>query len=324
MSAAFLHQACVYGSDDEFLAMAVPFIEDGLKLGQRVLVTTTAANLELLHDQMGSDANGIDYAESAYFGRRPPQRSTAFYRYWSRNRSAVRILAEPIWTGRSRREVAAWKRMEAGLNVVLADTDIWMICPYDARILDSDILADARRTHPECVVGRHSTSSPDFVAPEQFAISCRTDLLPERVIDPVELFGFDGDLGALRQFVIGRAAQLDLSDERTAMFSIAVGEAITYLLKLDIDQVGVRIHSLAGQVVCSLRTDRPHGGHPFLGFRPPQLREEPGDGLWLTHQICEWVDIRSDDAGSTIELAMPGPHAEEALQTDTVRLPFGG
>ncbi len=36
--------------------------------------------------------------------------------------------------GRSDSEVVAWTRMESSLNVVLAGTSIWMICPYDARV----------------------------------------------------------------------------------------------------------------------------------------------------------------------------------------------
>lgn len=157
--AEMVHQAGIYGSAEEFLAMAVPFIEDGLALGEPVLVTTTPANLELLGDALGARAQQLDYAETAYFGRRPPQRVDAFHRYWRRHAGAapggrVRILAEPVWTGRAAAEVTAWRRMESGLNVLLADTGIWMICPYDARVVDPAIVADARRTHPARMDGR--------------------------------------------------------------------------------------------------------------------------------------------------------------------------
>jgi hypothetical protein len=35
----------------------------------------------------------------------------------------------------------------------------------------------------------------------------------------------------------------------------------------------------------------------------------PDNSLWMTDQICEWLDISSDAGGCTIELAMPGPPA---------------
>ncbi|EWM13703.1 MEDS domain-containing protein [Kutzneria sp. 744] len=315
MESGFLHQGCIYGSDAEFLSMAVPFVRDGLCRGEPVLVTTTAANLDLLQDVLGTQASDVDYAESAYFGRRPPQRATAFQRYWARHRptapgGAVRILAEPVWVGRSRREVAAWKRMEAGLNVVLADTTIRMICPYDTRVVDAAIIEDARRTHPEVVAGRRAEPCSQFVAPEEFA---RRQAQPKSWWGDADGARFDGDLTATRRHVLDEATQLLPSEDSVTMFSIAVGEAMTYLHRRDIARVTAWVRLAAGRVVCTVRSDQPLADlHPFVGFRTPALREQTGDGLWLTNQICEWLDISSDDSGFTIELAVPGPRAEEA------------
>ncbi|MFB9907824.1 anti-sigma factor RsbA family regulatory protein [Allokutzneria oryzae] len=325
MKPEFLHQSCIYGSDAEFLAMAVPFVREGLRRGEPVLVTTTSANLELLHDVMGAEANKIDYAESAYFGRRPPQRTTAIHRYWSRHQpttstGAVRILAEPVWTGRSRREVAAWKHMEAALNVVLADTRIWMICPYDTRLVGADIIENARRTHPECVVGCRAEPSAQFMAPEEFT---RPRTSPQPMENAAGLFRFNGDLTAVRRYVLKKAAAL-LSEDAAAMFGVAIGEAITYMVDQGVDRAVVWVRPAAGRVVCTLRSDQPLDNvHPFVGYRPPDLRERPGDGLWLTNQICEWLDISSDASGCTIELAMPGRGAEEIRHTESNRLAFG-
>jgi hypothetical protein len=121
----------------------------------------------------------------------------AFDRYWrrhdpGRDGAQARILAEPVWTGRSAREIAAWKRMESALNVALARASIFMICPYDTRI----------------------TSISD----------------------------------------------------------------------------------------------------PFLGLRPAGLDAAPGDGLWLTSQICDWMDIRSSADGGTIRLQVPGQRNAETAQ----------
>ncbi|SDM82245.1 MEDS domain-containing protein [Allokutzneria albata] len=326
MKPDFLHQCCIYGSDAEFLAMAVPFVRDGLHRGEPVLVTTTSANLELLHDVMGTEAGKIDYAESAYFGRRPPQRTTAIHRYWERNQpttptGAVRILAEPVWAGRSRREVASWKHMEAAFNVVLADTGIRMICPYDTRGVGEDIIENARRTHPECVVGHRAEPSAHFVAPEELA---RPRTSPRPLRGATGLFRFEGDLTATRRYVLETAAALLVSEDAVAMFGIAVGEAITYLVNQGIDRAVVWVRSAAGRVVCTLHSEQPLDTvHPFLGYRPPGLSERPGDGLWLTNQICEWLDVSSDASGCTIELAMPGRRAEEIRHGESSRLAFG-
>ena len=71
----------------------------------------------------------------------------------ARGSARVRILAEPVWAGRSAREIAAWTRMESALNVALAPASISMICPYDTRTLDPGIVADALRTHPARIAG---------------------------------------------------------------------------------------------------------------------------------------------------------------------------
>ncbi|QUQ68755.1 MEDS domain-containing protein [Kutzneria sp. CA-103260] len=320
MKSGFLHQGCIYGSDAEFLSMAVPFVQDGLRRNEPVLVTTTAANLDLLQGALGTQASDVDYAESAYFGRRPPQRATAFQRYWTRHRpaaprGAVRILAEPIWFGRSRREVAAWKRMEAGLNVVLADTTIWMICPYDTRVVDAAIVEDALRTHPECVAGCQAEPSAQFVTPAEFA---KRQAPPPRLPwDDADVVRFDGDLAATRRHVLDEATRLLQAEDSEAMFSIAVGEAMAYLHQRGIEWVTAWVRLAAGRVVCTVHSAQPLDDlPPFVGFRTPALCEQTGEGLWLTNQICEWLDISSDDSGCTIELAVPGPHHAEEHHVD--------
>ena len=41
----FEHRACVYGSDRQFLEMALPFLETGLANGEPVLAVTTRPTL---------------------------------------------------------------------------------------------------------------------------------------------------------------------------------------------------------------------------------------------------------------------------------------
>jgi MEDS: MEthanogen/methylotroph, DcmR Sensory domain len=311
MTSGLRHQCCLYGSDAEFVTMAVPFVGDGLARGEPVLVATTSANLELLRDAMGEEADNVDYAESAYFGRRPPQWAAAIHRYWDQHGgSAVRVIAEPVWTGRSHREVEAWQRMEAGVNVVLADADIRLICPYDTRIVELGIVDDARRTHPEFVTGSEIRPSADFMAPADFA---RTHATAGTEAVSGDFYRFDGDLGAVRRYVLDKATPLLPDEDAVATFGIAVGESITYLLRNGISGLSVWVRPSAGRVVCTLRGDRPLPVQPFVGFRPPGQELADGDGLRLTNQICEWLDVSSDQTGCVVELAVPGHRAAEAF-----------
>jgi MEDS: MEthanogen/methylotroph, DcmR Sensory domain len=324
MKESFLHQGCIYGSDAEFLAMAVPFVQDGQRRGEPVLVATTRPNQELLHDVIGRETEGVEYADDGRLGDRPPQQATAIHRYWTRHQpaGAVRVLAEPDWTGRSGREVEALNRMEAALNVVLADTRIWMICPYDNRVVKADVIEDVRRTHPECVVGRRAEPSAQFMSPEEFT---KPRTCPQPQGNVADLFRFEGELAAVRRYVLTMATALLRSDEdAVGMFGIAVGEVIAYVARQGVERAAVWVRPAAGRVVCTLHSDKQLDHvHPFVGYRPPGVVEQPGDGLWLTNQICEWLDVTSDASGFTIELAMPAEAADDLRRAEKSRLSFG-
>jgi anti-sigma regulatory factor (Ser/Thr protein kinase) len=317
-AAAFTHRACIYDSDEQFLAMAMPFLEEGLDRGDPVLAVTTPANLELVSASLGARGADVDYAESAFFGRRPAQRVAAFHRYWKRDAERtgirVRILAEPVWAGRSSREIAAWTRMEAALNVALAPTTISMICPYDMRILPLAILANARSTHPEQVDGSHTTPCPEYGDPADFARACDASPLSSPPPSAAE-FQFTGDLRGVRRFVADRAAAHGLPADRAGMLVLAAGEIATYAKNHAAGRATVRTWEQPGMVVCDFRLPPAAiDGDPFLGLRPAELEPEPGDGLWLAGQICDWIEIRSGDESSTIRLHVASRHNEEMAQ----------
>jgi hypothetical protein len=312
----FRHDAAVYSSDEEFLAMAVPFVADGVDRGEPVLVTTTPANIDLLRDALGPRADAFDHAETAYFGRRPPERATEFFRYWQRKAPSgagrnVRVLAEPLWAGRTERDVRAWRRMESGLNVVLADTNVWMICPYDTRVVSDEGIAHALKTHPADVRGTESIPSADYVDPVEYAAACDAVPLPDRPADAAVL-PLRGDLNALRRFIVGGAVDLGLSEERAAMLTVAVGETLAFLR----DDGHVALWAHEGAVVCELSGAGGARLDPFAGFRPPEVRPpaEPGDGLWITRQICETVDIRIGHGSTVFRLRIAGPRSAEVVR----------
>ncbi|MFI0352103.1 anti-sigma factor RsbA family regulatory protein [Actinomadura sp. 9N407] len=308
---SFLHQASVYGSDADFLAMALPFVQEGLDAGDQVLVASTAVNIDLIGGALGDRGDEAEFAETGSFGRRPPQRVAGFHRYWCRARrrgGRVRVLAEPVWTDRAERDVADWHRVESGLNVALAGTDMWMICPYDARMVPAAILAEARHTHPSMVVGRESRDCPEYTDPVAYARERDAAApLPAPCEDAPE-FVFADDLRPLRRFVADRAAVLGMADPADA--ATAAGEVGTYL-----SQVGgpaqVRLWLEPDAVVCDFHQESGRIADPFAGFRPPDLRPRPGDELWLARQLSERLEIRSTGEGCTVRLFWRPPRSVE-------------
>jgi hypothetical protein len=324
---AFQHWLCVYDDDQQLLQTAVPFLTEGLDLGEPVLAVATPANLELLGTALKDRGGDVDYADSAFFGRRPPQRLAALYRYWKGRGAArdgsqparrVRILAEPMLAGRSSREVAAWTRMEAALNVTLAPTSITMTCLYDARTLGQDIVSGALATHPVQVAGAHRSPSAHYADPAAFVRSCDTGPLPDPPADAAA-FEFDGDLRRLRRFIADRAAVHGVTADRADMLVLAVSEVGAYLKSRWPASATVRAWEQPGAVVCDFRQPGASISDPFIGLRPAELVPGDGDGLWLTNQICDWMEIRSGAGGCTIQLQVPSRHDQEMVAEPRIR-----
>ncbi|RKS67739.1 DcmR-like sensory protein [Actinomadura pelletieri DSM 43383] len=307
---AFVHHGCVYAGDEEFLRMVVPFVDEGLRRDEPVLVTTTPANLDLVRAALGRHARHVDYAETAFFGRRPPQRVAGFLGWRHRHPRAarVRILAEPVWAGRSARQIEAWECMESALNAVLADTGIHMICPYDARTVEPEIVRNAHRTHPHMVDGTEVSASSGYVEPVSF-VRGRETPLRDRPGDAVTLT-FTGDLSRMRHAIVMESAMLGLAGEQLMIFAAAVSELLT---GADGEALpSVALWARPGEVVCDIHLPATTSLDPFIGLHPPTLDPRPGDGLWLARQICDHLDVRPGRDGTTIRLHTPNVRVAEA------------
>ncbi|MFI1798582.1 anti-sigma factor RsbA family regulatory protein [Streptomyces sp. NPDC020379] len=313
----FVHHACLYGSDAEFLAMAVPFVRAGLAAGEPVLAATTSANIELLRAALGDGARALDTAETAYFGRRPVERVLAFLRYHERRARPglrMRMIAEPVWSGRSARQRAEWKRMESGLNLLLAALPLWMVCPYDTRTVPADVIEAACATHPARLDGEHVTPCAAYRDPAAYTASPPPPDPPppaSAVLAPPT-----ADPAALRRFARARAAAAGLGGERLALAELAVHEAADHLLEA---AEGARVTLSAwqepGALVYDLWRPGPHSAPvPALaGYLPPGADRGGEDGLWLARRLSDFLDVRLRDGGTRITLRVAGPTDAEAL-----------
>jgi hypothetical protein len=221
----------------------------------------------------------------------------------------VRILAEPVWAGRSSKQVAEWQQMESGLNTVLADTRIWMICPYDARTVAPEIIATSRRTHPVAVTGRETEACEEYLDPASF-VEASTEALPDAPATAA-VYEFGGDLGGLRQFTRTQADGYGLTGERADLLVIAVGEVAEYLMQHGSGPATLRMWEEFEAVVCDVHDPAGRIDDPFLGYRLPGEAAKDTDGLWFVRQICDRVELRSGDAGCAVRLFAPSVRAEE-------------
>lgn len=301
-SSTMAHQVCAYSSDAEFLATALPFVEGGLSAGEPVLAATTADNIALLRAALGLRADLIDYAETSAFGRRPPERLTGFDRYWrSQAGVRVRILAEPVWAGRSRRERIAWAHMESSLTALFADTRMWMICPYDRRTVPGGVLAEAYRTHPEAITGTAVRPSTRYVPPEVFGSGRVLEDGPSIPAAPMCVSFTAAELLTVRDRALAYTDAAGVPGARARDLTRALDELASNVVMHGAGRGRVWFWSEEDELVCEV-SDRSSGRplDPMEG-RPPRLGER-GRGLWRVRRLCDRVHIRSQNGRTVVRV----------------------
>lgn len=55
----FVHTAALYGSDEDFLSVVVPFLQGGLTAGEPTLLGVAARQQRLIGDALGDVAGGL-------------------------------------------------------------------------------------------------------------------------------------------------------------------------------------------------------------------------------------------------------------------------
>ncbi|MDQ1467450.1 MAG: hypothetical protein QOH10_1865, partial [Actinomycetota bacterium] len=168
------HRLLTYGSDDEFVEAAVPFIAAGIEESDGLLAVTTKARIGLLRDALDERSRPVEFADSADWYRSPLAALNGYRAFVQQKYEAgapwVRIVGEPVWTGRSDAEITSWIRYESLLNLALASLPATIVCPYDTRSLPTAVVADARLTHPEVAHGGDATTNPTYREPEDFLL----------------------------------------------------------------------------------------------------------------------------------------------------------
>ncbi len=168
------HRVLPYGSDEAFLARAVPYLAEGVEQRSRVLAVTTPAQIALLREGLGDHADHVEFADSAEWYSSPNAALDSYRTFVHDNVDAgaswIHILGEPVWVGRSDAERTAWTRYESLLNLAFAFAPATIVCPYDTRLTPLGVVDDAYKTHPESSDATETTPSPHYRDPERFLL----------------------------------------------------------------------------------------------------------------------------------------------------------
>jgi anti-sigma regulatory factor (Ser/Thr protein kinase) len=297
------HGALIYGAEDEYVAIAAPFVEQGLERHEPVLAVTTPRNFELLSNALGTRAEGVEFRDSGEWYHNPSHTLLAYERYVEHADSdRVRIVGEPVWDGLSTAAMTEWTRYESLLNVELALAAVSLLCPYDTRALPEAIVAQARRTHPELHGSSGVGPSPEFTDARTLSGELDRAALDEPQ-GPVSEHLVTHDLHGVRQFAIEQAHGAGVAPKRALDALLAVQEIAANVVAHGPGNGTVRAWRTNGELIYEVRDTGPGLADPLVGHLTldPALRGEPR-GLWIARLLSDLVEVRSDGTGLVVRL----------------------
>src|SRR5690242_18535527 len=110
----FRHEALIYDGSQEYLAATVPYLQEGLEAGERMLVAAGPEQTALLRAELGTDANRIEFAEMREVGRNPASIIPLWRDFVDAAGGApIRGIGEPVWAARSRAALEECQRHES-------------------------------------------------------------------------------------------------------------------------------------------------------------------------------------------------------------------
>ena len=298
---SLIHIALPYHGDEEFIGGIVSFLEAGFEADEPALVFAPTANLDLVRAELNGSTSAVTFLDATGLARNPARiipEALRFTDQYSGRR--VRIVGQGIWPGRSGAELREFVRHEALVNVLFADVAAMILCPYDAVGLDASVVADAGRTHSHVIMDGAVRHSPLYVDPlVTLSVSAGFPAPPENA----DRFGFGhGDSGALRRFVLDRANRFGLGGERARDLMLAVSEATSNTVAHTEHGGTLLMWSDAEAVICEV-SDRGHivVAH-LVGRRTPPTDSPRGRGIWIMNQVCDLVQLHSDETGTVIRM----------------------
>jgi len=305
----FRHEALFYNGDDGFLRGTLPFLREGMQIGEPTLVSVGAPRAALLREALAEDAARVRFIDMRDVGRNPARVIPAWREFLLEHAGharGVRAIGEATWPGRSAAELDEWARHDALLNVAFSYGPPWrLLCPYDLDALDRDVIDAARLTHPvlmhEGASRRNGAYLPFEHAPGPF-----NGILSAPPSEHQQLSFTRLGLGALRRLVGAHAADAGLSDGASDELVLAVNEIATNSIQHGGGGGTLRVWPEPAALVCEVR-DRGFIEDPLVGRMAPPIEQDGGRGLWLVNQLCDLVQIRSAPSGTVVRVHMQRP-----------------
>jgi hypothetical protein len=301
---SYRHEAFLWKGRAGFVDGLLPFIEEGIDAGEAVMVAATPEHGSWLSDSLGPRASEVHFADMTQLGRNPARIIPACQQFLD-DRSGygrpARAIGEPLWDGQRPEQVLECQLHEALMNLAVdPDLPFWVLCPYDAEHLDAEVLAEASRSHPALTTTGSYAGSRSYRGHHHAETLFAADLPPiEGPVTEIEVT--PADLAAAAEAVTLQAASGDLGSDQVISLADTVRRLADDSLDRGARRLTVRVWDRPDVLVCEV-ADTTVIRDLLVGRRRPARAER--DPVWLANQVCDLVQVRSRESGTTIRLQM--------------------
>ncbi|MDJ0380310.1 sensor histidine kinase [Streptomyces sp. G-G2] len=300
----FRHEFYPYLGDEEFLDGALGFIHDAQDARETVIVSVPSDRQALLRAEL-PDSTSVAFIDGATPGRNPGTLLAVWQDEIARHAAEgrpLRGIGESAWRqARTPSEAAELRYHEWLLNLAFADSAAWwLLCPYDTADDDPVSLQAMARCHPLVRRDGSAVASEDYDRDAPYSFEDLTD--PCGPQD--ELAYARGGLTAVRDKITTCATRAELPESRLGELLLAATEVAANSIRHGGGRGTLRTWTQDSAFICEFH-DTGHIQNPLAGRIRPTHHQHGGRGLWLVHQLCDLVEIRSTaQNGTTIRLHM--------------------
>jgi anti-sigma regulatory factor (Ser/Thr protein kinase) len=298
------HLAFFYSGLAEYRSQILRCVRASMARDEPVFIALPGDRALLLGAELDGEPGELACLDIADMGTNPA-RIIPELRAFTDKHSGQRVLmiGESLWPGRPPAEAREAIRHDALINLAFARIPATIVCAYDVTGLPPSAISDARYTHPEHLVDGETETAPGHAPTWDIPAGCDRPLPPPPA--SAETLGYRGDLAPVRRMVESHARRTLLSPDRIADLVLAASEVAANTLGHTASGGTFQVWHDADEILCQAH-DQGWITDPLAG----RVRRGPdgrGHGLYLVNHVCDLVELRTGQAGTTIRMHMRLP-----------------
>jgi len=302
--ASFHHDVLLYGGPGDLARQAAPLIAAARAAGAAFVAAVPRAHVDDVASLLGDDTSDT-VTETDGIARNPGRLLEVWADALDGARRSGRPLvgiAEVVWPERTDAELEECWISEVLIEAAFAEgDDLHLVCAYDVATLDPATL-DRACAHHATMFHEGTPWENDHYRPELPAAVLSHPLAPvppgARRIN-VRL----DDLPELREDVRALARSYGVSERRVDDLVLATNELASNTVRHGGSDGVVEIWIRDGSIWCEVN-DSGRIDDPYVGRRRPATHDTGGRGVWIAHQVCDLVQVRSSSNGTRIRIRM--------------------